>query len=72
MAVFLFLASSLPFASPLTPSRRACSEARSFMNILHDFYDIYSFDYSMITAYSIYQAVGRTDRTQHKMAPVKR
>jgi hypothetical protein len=36
------------------------------MNIIHDLYDNDSLDYSMITAYILYQAVGRADRTSEK------
>jgi hypothetical protein len=38
------------------------------MNIIHDSYDNDSFDYSMPTAYIIYQAVGRANRTQRNKA----
>jgi hypothetical protein len=38
------------------------------MNIIHDFHDIYSLDCLMPTTYIFYQAVGRADRTQQKMA----
>jgi hypothetical protein len=38
------------------------------MKIIHDLYDNNSLDYSMITAYIMYQAVGRTDRTPEKIA----
>ena len=38
------------------------------MNILHDFHDIYALDCLMLTTYILYQAVGRADRTQQKMA----
>jgi hypothetical protein len=38
------------------------------MRIIHDFHDNDSLDYSMITPYTIYQAVGRSNRTPEKMA----
>jgi hypothetical protein len=41
---------------------------RASINIFHDFYDIYALDCLMLMTYIIYQAVGRTDRTQQKMA----
>jgi hypothetical protein len=42
------------------------------MNILHDSYDNDSLDCLITTAYSIYEAVGRTDRTPEKMAARKK
>jgi hypothetical protein len=36
------------------------------MNIIHDLYDNDSLDYSMITTYILYQAVGRSYRTEEK------
>jgi hypothetical protein len=52
-----------PEAFSFLLTTRANSEADSSMRIFHDLYDNDSLDYSMITAYSIYQAVGRSDRT---------
>jgi hypothetical protein len=41
------------------------------MNIIHDLYDIYALDCLIRAAYSIYQAVGRSNRTLEKMAVLK-
>jgi hypothetical protein len=42
------------------------------MNIIHDVYDIYALDYLIRAAYIIYQAVGRSDRIQSKIASRKK
>jgi hypothetical protein len=42
------------------------------MNIIHDFPDIYSLDCLINAAYIIYQAVGRSNRTQSKIASRKK
>src|SRR5262245_51592048 len=60
-------------SSATTPSATDCRSRPSHsMNIIHDLYDNDSLDFSMITAYIMYQAVGRIDRTPQKIAALKK